>query len=40
VFTGGVGKRSAPVREQACDELGFLGVQLDGKANAGASGDG
>jgi acetate kinase len=39
VFAGGVGERSAPVREQACDGLRFLGVQLDAKANARASGD-
>ena len=25
VFTGGVRERSAPVREQACDGLGFVG---------------
>jgi acetate kinase len=34
-----VGERSAPEREQACDGLGFRGVQLDAKANALASGD-
>jgi acetate kinase len=39
VFTGGVGERSAPVREQACQGLGFLGVKLDPAANAAAAGD-
>jgi acetate kinase len=39
VFTGGVGERSAPVREEACSGLGFLGVKLDPAANAAAAGD-
>jgi acetate kinase len=39
VFTGGVGERSAPVREAACSGLGFLGVQLDQAANAAIAGD-
>jgi acetate kinase len=39
VFTGGVGERSAPVREEACRGLGFLGVGLDPDANAAATGD-
>jgi acetate kinase len=39
VFTGGVGERSAPVREDACRGLGFLGVELDTTANARATGD-
>jgi acetate kinase len=39
VFTGGVGERSAPVREEACRGLGFLGVRLDAQANAQAAGD-
>jgi acetate kinase len=38
-FTGGVGERSAPVREQTCLGLGFLGVGIDASANAGASED-
>jgi acetate kinase len=29
IFTGGVGENSAPVREQTCAALGFLGVTLD-----------
>jgi acetate kinase len=39
VFTGGVGERSAPVREAACRGLGFLGVGLDPAANERAIGD-
>jgi acetate kinase len=39
LFTGGVGERSAPVREQACQGLEFLGVRLDKHANASAAGD-
>ncbi|MGN6871679.1 MAG: acetate/propionate family kinase [Solirubrobacteraceae bacterium] len=34
VFTGGVGERSAPVREEACRGLEFLGVGIDRSANA------
>jgi acetate kinase len=39
VFTGGVGERSAPVREETCLGLGFLGVELDPAANAAVAGD-
>jgi acetate kinase len=39
VFTGGVGENAAVVRFRACDGLGFLGVALDERANAAASGD-
>lgn len=39
VFTGGVGERSAEVRARAVDRLAFLGVQVDGAANADARGD-
>ena len=39
VFTGGVGERSAEVREAAAAGLAFLGVALDGDANAGARAD-
>jgi acetate kinase len=39
VFTGGVGERSAPVRDEACDGLAFLGVALDTRANAQVTGD-
>ena len=34
VFTGGVGERSAPIRERAAHGLSFLGIELDGAANA------
>jgi acetate kinase len=34
VFTGGVGERSAAVRERAAEGLSFLGVALDARANA------
>ncbi|HVP76220.1 MAG TPA: acetate/propionate family kinase [Gaiellaceae bacterium] len=34
VFTGGVGERSAAVRERAAGGLSFLGVALDARANA------
>ena len=33
VFTGGIGEHSAPVREQVCRQLAFLGVALDHDAN-------
>ncbi len=33
VFTGGVGERSAPVRQRAAEGLGFLGLDLDEAAN-------
>jgi acetate kinase len=39
VFTGGVGEHSAPVREEACSGLGFLGVKLAQAANAAVAGD-
>jgi acetate kinase len=39
VFTGGVGERSAGVREAAAEGLGFLGLVLDRPANAAADGD-
>jgi acetate kinase len=39
VFTGGVGERSAPVREAAADGLGFLGVALDAARNDAPDGD-
>ncbi|CAN5269549.1 acetate/propionate family kinase [soil metagenome] len=34
VFTAGIGEHSAEIRERVCDELGFLGIMLDGEANA------
>jgi acetate kinase len=39
VFTGGVGEHAAPVRERACAQLGFLGVDLDPDLNAAATPD-
>ena len=36
VFTAGVGENSPLVRTKACEGLGFLGVELDEKANTGA----
>ncbi|MGD1050753.1 MAG: acetate/propionate family kinase [Solirubrobacteraceae bacterium] len=40
VFTGGVGARSAPVRELTADGLGFLGVGVDHALNREATEDG
>ena len=34
VFTGGIGEHGAPVREQVCARLGWLGLTLDPAANA------
>jgi acetate kinase len=39
VFTGGVGERSAQIRAGAVTGLGFLGLVLDVRRNAHASGD-
>ena len=33
VFTAGIGEHSAELRRRICDDLGFLGVQLDAGAN-------
>jgi acetate kinase len=38
-FTGGVGERSAAVRQLAADGLGFLGVSVDAERNQVADGD-
>jgi acetate kinase len=35
VFTGGIGENAAPVRAGICARLGWLGLALDGVANAG-----
>jgi acetate kinase len=35
VFTGGIGERSAIIRSRICAGLGYLGVELDQRANAG-----
>jgi acetate kinase len=34
VFTVGVGEHSAVLRERICAALGWLGLELDAKANA------
>lgn len=34
VFTGGIGERAAPIREEICGGLEFLGLRLDSTANA------
>jgi acetate kinase len=39
VFTAGIGENSASVREEVCERLGCLGVELDEKANASVSSD-
>jgi acetate kinase len=39
VFTAGVGEHAAGVRADICRRLTFLGVDLDGDANAAAVGD-
>lgn len=39
VFTGGVGEHSVRLRAEACEGLGFLGVELDHQANGGAESD-
>ena len=40
VFTGGVGERSAPVRQMACEGLSHLGVAIDAGRNERVDGDG
>lgn len=39
VFTAGIGENSAYVRAAVCERLGFLGVEIDGQANASARPD-
>ena len=39
VFTGGVGEHAALVRQRAMDAFRFLGIEMDGAANAAAAGD-
>jgi acetate kinase len=38
-FTGRIGERAPEVRERTAAGLSFLGVSLDGAANASAAGD-
>jgi acetate kinase len=33
VFTGGIGENSAEVRELICDDLGWMGLELDAEQN-------
>jgi acetate kinase len=33
VFTGGIGERAAPVRQEICEGLAYLGVRVDPEAN-------
>jgi acetate kinase len=40
VFTGGVGERSARIRERACEGLDYIGVRIDRRRNATIAGDG
>jgi acetate kinase len=35
-FTGGIGENDAALRQNVCDRLAFLGVELDPDANASA----
>ncbi|MHC0053458.1 acetate/propionate family kinase [Actibacterium sp. D379-3] len=37
VFTGGVGENAAEIRARVCDGMGWLGLSLDAKANAGGT---
>jgi acetate kinase len=39
VFTGGIGERSAEVRDRVCAGLEFLGMRLDGSRNQAAAGE-
>jgi acetate kinase len=39
VFTAGIGENSAQVRQAACANLNFLGVELDGAKNSSAKPD-
>jgi len=34
VFTGGIGENSVAIRAQACEGMGWLGLEIDGEANA------
>lgn len=40
VFTGGVGERSARVRELTCEGFGYLGVAIDSRRDNAIDGDG
>jgi len=34
VFAGGIGENASVIRARICEDLGFLGIKLDGKRNA------
>ena len=38
VFAGGIGENAPPVRARICEGLGFLGIELEEKRNAGNEG--
>lgn len=38
-FSGGIGEHDAALRQQVGQQLGWLGVQMDGQRNAAATGD-
>lgn len=38
-FTGGIGENSARLRQQCCEGLGFLGIEIDAEVNAKGTGD-
>jgi acetate kinase len=38
VFAGGIGENAPTVRSRVCEGLGFLGIELDDKCNAGNEG--
>ena len=38
VFTGGIGENAPCVRSRTCEGLGFLGIEIDQKRNAGSEG--
>jgi acetate kinase len=37
VFSGGIGENAHPIRARICQELGFLGIELDGNQNSANS---
>lgn len=40
VFTGGIGEHSAPVRQAACEQLRFMGIEIDPARNAALNAEG
>jgi acetate kinase len=38
IFTGGIGENSADDREKICENMEFLGLEFDRKANEGVRG--